>query len=368
MDEVLIVGAGPAGLSAALALSARGLAVTVFEQHPAPPPRVCGAFINPEGTRHLATLGVLDEVRQAGAVAVTTARLAATRDREVDIPIDRDGVSGLAVPRPVLEQVLADNLTRRGGVINWGSRVAHANRDDVGWCLDIRNGTATSQRRAPLLIAADGRFSSLSGRQPTRGRQGWFGWNATWAGVQNPPGHLSLHFYRSGYVGVLVFGDGLTNVCGLTRRHLGDSTTSWEEVCSHAVGEQPALAHLLRGANRVSAFRGVGPLPFSSRMWSAGGPLLAGDAAAVGDPYMGEGISRALGTGPALLASLGDAHDVADATIQPVYARVWRQHYHPRLRLGTATRLLLAHPRVMSAMLGVAPAAWLRRLAAVAHR
>jgi 2-polyprenyl-6-methoxyphenol hydroxylase-like FAD-dependent oxidoreductase len=365
--DALIVGAGPAGLSAALALSARGMGVTVFEQHQAPPPRVCGAFINPEGTRHLATLGVLDEVRRAGAVAVTTVAVVAPSGRNVDVSLGRGGVAGLAVTRPVLEQVLADNLARRGGVIAWGSRITAAARDDGGWCVDTRTGAATSQRRAPLLIAADGRFSSLSGRQPTRGRQGWFGWNATWAGIGKPPGHLSLHFYRTGYVGVLVFGDGLANVCGLTRRDLGESA-SWEAVCDRALGEQAALAQLLRHAERISPFRGVGPLPFSAAMWSAGGPLLAGDAAAVGDPYMGEGISRALGTGPALLESLHDLSEISDATIRPLYARVWRRHYHPRLRMGTAARMVLARPRVMAAALDIAPPALLRAFAAVAHR
>ena len=367
MDEALIVGAGPAGLSAALALSARGVAVTVFEQHPAPPPRVCGAFINPEGTRHLATLGVLDDVTQTGAVAVTTARVVAPRGRDVEIRLNRDGVSGLAVPRPVLEQVLADSLIRRGGVVAWGSRVARADRDGSGWRVAIRTGASTSERWAPLLVAADGRFSSLSRRHPARERQGWFGWNATWAGVQKPPGHLSLYFYRSGYVGVLVFGDGFANVCGLTRRRLGESA-SWALVCEAALEDQLALQRLLDGAKRVSPFRGVGPLPFSAAMWSAGGPLLAGDAAAVGDPYWGEGISRALGTGPALLESLRDVRELSDATLRPVYERVWRRHYHPRLRLGTGTRLILACPRLMAAALGIAPTALLRRLAAVAHR
>ncbi len=367
MSEALIVGAGPAGLSAALALTARGVAVTVFEQHPSPPPRVCGAFINREGTRHLATLGVLDEVTRAGAVAVTTAQVVAPRGREIEIPLDRGGVAGLAVTRPVLEQVLAENLARQGGAIDWGSRVTRATRDDAHWRVDVRTGAATSQRRAPLLIAADGRFSSLSGRQPARGRGGWFGWNATWAGIAKPPGHLSLHFYRSGYVGVLVFGDGLANVCALTRRRPEEST-SWDVVCGQALEEQPALARLLRDAERISPFRGVGPLPFSAAMWTAAGPLLAGDAAAVGDPYMGEGISRALGTGPALLASLDDVKEISDATIRPVYGRVWRRHYHPRLRLGTAARLLLARPRLMAMALGIAPPAWLRGLAAMAHR
>jgi 2-polyprenyl-6-methoxyphenol hydroxylase-like FAD-dependent oxidoreductase len=367
MAEALVVGAGPAGLSAALALSAHGVAVTVFEQHPAPPPRVCGAFINPEGTRHLATLGVLEDVRLAGAVAVTTARLSATPDREVEVPLDRDGLSGLAVPRPVLEQVLADHLAHQGGVIDWGSHVSCARRDGAWWCLEIRHRTATSNCRAKLLVAADGRFSSLSGRRPPRRRQGWFGWNATWAGVDKPPGHLSLHFGRSGYVGLLVFGDGLTNVCGLTRQRLGDSP-SWHEACAQAIKDQPALARLLRGAERVSPFRGVGPLPFASGMWSASGPLLAGDAAAVGDPYMGEGISRALGTGPVLMASLPTVGDIATATVHPAYARAWRRRYHPRLMVGSGVRAVLARPRAMAAVLDVAPPALLRGLAAMAHR
>jgi menaquinone-9 beta-reductase len=365
--EALVVGAGPAGLSAALALSARGMAVTIFEQHPAPPPRVCGAFINPEGTRHLAALGVLDDVKRAGAVAVTTAAVVAPRGRTVGVSLDRGGVAGLAVTRPVLEQVLADNLARRGGVIAWGTRVTGAARNEAGWRVDIRTGAATSQCRAPVLIAADGRFSSLSGRQPMRDRTGWFGWNATWSGIEKPPGHLSLHFYRSGYVGVLVFGDGRANVCGLTRRDLGESA-SWEAAFDRALSDQAALARLLRHAERISPFRGVGPLPFSAAMWSAGGPLLAGDAAAVGDPYMGEGISRALGTGPALLESLRDLSEISDATIRSRYSRVWRRHYHPRLRLGTAARMVLARPRLMAAALDVAPPALLRALAAVAHR
>jgi menaquinone-9 beta-reductase len=367
MPDALIVGAGPAGLSAALALSTRGVSVCVFEQHAEPPPRVCGAFVNPEGTSHLEMLGVLDGLRAAGAVPVTTARLEAAGGRKVDVPIDRGGRSGLAVPRPILERVMADNVVRRGGVIRWASRITRGYRDGRTWCVDVRNGTEASAHRAPLLIAADGRFSSLSGRRTASARHGWFGWNATWAGVDQPPGHLSLYFHRSGYVGALVFGDGLTNVCGLTRRRSGGSA-SWEDACGQAVDANPALARLLRGANRISPYRGVGPLPFSSGMWHGGGPLVAGDAAAVGDPYMGEGISRALGTGPVLLASLRSGDEIADSVIRPPYDRIWQQRYRSRLWLGTAARTALANPRAMAAAVGVAPPAWLRWLGAVAHR
>ena len=70
MPDVVVVGAGPAGLSAAIGLRRAGADVLVLEQHPAPPPRVCGAFVNPEGASHLEALGLMDRVTDAGAARV----------------------------------------------------------------------------------------------------------------------------------------------------------------------------------------------------------------------------------------------------------------------------------------------------------
>ncbi|MBE3073085.1 MAG: FAD-dependent monooxygenase, partial [Acidobacteria bacterium] len=69
--EAIVVGAGPAGLSAALALAQSDIRVTLLEQHAAWPGRVCGGFLNPEGVRHLQALGSLRAVVDAGAVPVT---------------------------------------------------------------------------------------------------------------------------------------------------------------------------------------------------------------------------------------------------------------------------------------------------------
>ncbi len=239
---------------------------------------------------------------------------------------------------------MAEALQAAGASILWGSRVAAAARRQGGWALDVVSGALRREMFAPLLVIADGRFSTLSGRRMRKTRTGWFGWNASFVGVAQAPGSLSLHFHTDGYVGALTFGDAVTNVCGLVRLD-GTRPPRWEEILASAVRDQPALARLLRSATRTDAFRGVGPLPFSIGMTRGRGALLAGDAAAVGDPYMGEGISRALGTGPALLAAIrhGGLALGADAPLAG-YSRAWRGRYLPRLRLGAVARWIFGHP------------------------
>jgi flavin-dependent dehydrogenase len=209
----------------------------------------------------------------------------------------------------------------------------------------------------------------LSGRPVRKTRAGWFGWNAAFVGASQPPGSLSLHFHRAGYVGVLTFADGVSNVCGLVNLD-GSQPARWEDIFRTAVGGQLSLARLLRSATRVDAFRGVGPLPFSMGMAERRGALLAGDAAAVGDPYMGEGISRALGTGPALLAALEEGRLTVGAQVSlDRYNRLWRGRYLPRLRLGMVARWVFGSPRLATPVLGqvMTRPSLLRRILDTAH-
>jgi len=368
VPDALVVGAGPAGLSAAIALRGAGADVIVLEQHTLPPPRVCGAFINPEGASHLEALGVSRLLLDAGAVPVTECRVTWPGGRDARVPIVRGGRAGLALPRPTLERVMADHLVSLGGAVRWGARVLRTDRDGEGWSVEMLSGLTRHVATAPLLIVADGRFSSLSGRQTRKTRAGWFGWNATFAGIDQEPGSLSLHFGRDSYVGLLTFNDGSTNVCGLTHSD-GAGPLRWEDVLAAGVGQDRVLADLLRGATRVDAFRGVGPLPFSRAMWGGLGPLVAGDAAAVGDPYMGEGISRALGTGPVLTAALASGGLKAIAGVAARYNTIWRARYRSRLWVGTVARRILDRPRLAAPLLGrvVSRPALLRFVLSVAH-
>jgi 2-polyprenyl-6-methoxyphenol hydroxylase-like FAD-dependent oxidoreductase len=274
------------------------MGVTLLEQRSNWPGRVCGGFLNPEGVGHLRTLGVFDAVVAAGAVEVASSRLTTSRGMDRAVSVTVGGTMGLAVPRKVLEETLLDVARELGVTVRMGVRAVAARKADGGWAVVARRGPAVERHVSDLAVLADGRFSLAATLAPKR-RQGWFGWNATFGDVPQRPGELSMHFFPFGYFGVLTFADGSTNVCGLTYFASNDRRT-WGERWQSVLQAQPHLARLVAGATRVSDWQGVGPLPFTPAMRPSNGPVLAGDAAAVGDPYMGEGISRALGTGPIL--------------------------------------------------------------------
>lgn len=62
-QHILIAGAGIAGLCTAIALMQRGFRVTICEQAETLRETGAGVQISPNGTRVLASLGVLDAVR-----------------------------------------------------------------------------------------------------------------------------------------------------------------------------------------------------------------------------------------------------------------------------------------------------------------
>jgi len=108
-SDIAIVGAGPAGLAAALFLHRAGHRVTIFERFDAPKPVGSGLILQPTGLTVLAALGLLDGILALGARIDRLYGADARSGRTVlDVRYDalRGGRFGLAVHRAALFGVL----------------------------------------------------------------------------------------------------------------------------------------------------------------------------------------------------------------------------------------------------------------------
>jgi menaquinone-9 beta-reductase len=116
--EVVVVGAGPAGLVAAIAARRRGLDVTVLDARIPPIDKPCGEGILPRG---------LAALRELGIFPPSESTLAFHGIRFVDglrsARADFSGSTGFSMRRTRLHQFLIDRAVHAGVELLWGTRV-----------------------------------------------------------------------------------------------------------------------------------------------------------------------------------------------------------------------------------------------------
>lgn len=162
-EEIIVVGGGFAGISAAAALAQQGARVQVLEASPAGPQQFRGELIHPRGVRGLRQLGLTSALLARGGVEVRGFAVTPSADRPaVELPYDELQGPGLGIDHHVLLAALRQEVgARRSVELRTGVRVVDFLRDGAR-VVGVRCADGT-ERRAELVVVADGRGSRLRG-------------------------------------------------------------------------------------------------------------------------------------------------------------------------------------------------------------
>ena len=337
--DLIVVGAGPAGSTAAITAARQGARVLLLERGAFPRHRVCGEFVSPE------SLGLLQEfARESPPLASLldeAERIAQARvflDGQVwEFPVQPAGAS---IPRFDLDAALWALAQEAGADCRQATVVAA--RQNGGFLAE----TSAGSYHARALINASGRWSNLlpPGRLPARPP------NPRWLGVKahfreaSPSPSVDLYFFPGGYCGVQPVAADRVNACGMVR---SDAATTLEAVLArHPQLRERSLAWA-PVTEPVSTF----PLIFRKPAARQGGMLLAGDAAGFVDPFVGDGISLALRGGVLAAQALAGfwAGRVSLEDAARNYERAYRQELAPVYGAASQLRRLVALPRVLRA-------------------
>src|SRR2546426_12490332 len=90
VHDVIVIGGSLAGAACVRELERMGIDAIALERDRFPRPKVCGGFLSPGAVTCLEQLGLADEIRKAGAVQGTSARVR-TGSGEVELPGGRAG-------------------------------------------------------------------------------------------------------------------------------------------------------------------------------------------------------------------------------------------------------------------------------------
>ncbi len=308
--DVVVVGAGPAGASAALRLARRGADTIVLERSRMPRTKVCGEYLSPATLDSLAALGLLETVR-ARAHALATLRIAGFGIAPVVMRLP--GRGGLALARSEFDALLAGEAMKAGARLVLGTYQAAAEADD-GITVTYRDGAGVMCNiAARAVLGADGAWSAVAQRADMAGRQRRGGRWAVGGHLETPSDGDEVEMYvgPDGYYARNPLGGGLTNVMLVLPNPLVDEQA---DAAARRLSDGRCGLRLDALQRRVA----VGPLAYRARTTVGRRIVLTGDAAELFDPFLGQGIALALGLSE---AAADAAAAIAAGEAWPIAAR-----------------------------------------------
>lgn len=281
--KVLVIGAGPVGLSAALALIAKGIGCRIVEMRNAPSELSRAVGIMPETINSLSRLGAGDAIRAEG---IPINRMTIKRGRKTLMSLDvTTGDLGsdvmIGLPQNRTEEILRDALRARGTHPEYGVTVTKVSTTEDKSTVGFADG---SEHEFDWVLAADGINSTARtclGIKYT-GRDLPDEWSIADVDVSEPFDENGVTVYVQGDSNVFVM------ILPIERKRARIVSSTGD-----------ALAALPEQLN-IKNIRRIGKFAISVRQaetYQKGRVLLAGDAAHCHSPVGGKGMNLGIADG-----------------------------------------------------------------------
>jgi geranylgeranyl reductase family protein len=328
--DVVVVGAGPAGSSAARAAAAAGARVLLLDAARFPRYKTCGGGLVGASLAEVPPEALAAVVRRIDTVTVAR-RGGRARAIRSDTPflalVDRDR----------FDQALVDAAVAAGAAFRDGVRVRGLEETDGGIAVRTTDGVVT----ASVVVGADGsagvtaRFAGVRIARSDLGLELELrGGGAEWArrvhlDWGSDPGSYGWAFPKADHLTVGV----------IERKGRGDATRAYLDRFASGLGL--AALPVERSSGHLTRWREAGSPVRRGRV------LVAGDAAGLLEPYTREGISFALRSGRVAGEAAAAARAAgADALVR--YERFVRERLEPEQRAGALLlRLFERHPMLV---------------------
>ena len=310
MFDVIIVGAGPAGTTAALYAHRLGLNCILLDKAVFPRDKICGDALSGKSVRIMRELNLLDEVAKLDGSEINRITFGSPKNIQFDVNLkgtqNNDQITkGFVIPREIFDNYLFEKAdavtdTRQGFSVK---DLIFENNYVVG--VKGKTRTATEEEfRAPVVMGCDGSNSIVArklGLYEMEMDHTSVAVRCYYEGVKGLTDQIELHYVKEvnpGYFWLFPAGDGRANIgIGLSKSDMKKENRTLRQI----MDEVTQIEYFKeRFADAEQLERPVGwnlPLGSIHRKNHGNGFMLLGDAAGLVDPFTGEGIGNAMVSG-----------------------------------------------------------------------
>jgi flavin-dependent dehydrogenase len=344
--DVLVVGGGPAGSTAAALLARDGFRVVLVEKEHHPRFHI-GESLLPANAPLFDALGLREQVERIGMPKYGVEFVSPQHAHRTQIDFaeawDKSLPYAWQVRRSELDELMFRHAAACGAQAHEGCRVAAVAFDGDGATVDaVHEGGRPRRWRARYVLDATGRDTLLAARfgdkhkNPRHNSAALFG---HFRGAQRLPGakegNISIFWFAHGWFWFIPLADGVTSVGAvcwphyLKQRHQGEGR-SLEQFFFDTIALSPALAERLAGATlEGGTVHATGNYSYSATRACGQRWALLGDAYAFIDPVFSSGVYLAM-------ASAFRARELVAATLQQpaAAAATARRRYQRHMQRG----------------------------------
>lgn len=358
--DFLVIGAGPAGATAARLLARDGFDVVLIEKTPFPRGKVCGEFISATSRPLLAETAFDALARDSSGPDVKRVGMFA-REISAHAPmpsVEKEGW-GKAFARDRLELVLLRAAADAGADIWQPWKVTELQSGADGHIATLSCGDDIRKLTARFVIVATGSwernpFTGLA--TPPHQASDLLAFKGRFRNDSLPLDLMPLIAFPGGYGGMVHTGGGLLSLSFCIRRdvlqqarEVNPGGSAAEAGFQHIVASCAGARNALSGAELDGHWFAAGPIRPGMRKCYANGIFYAGNLAGEAHPVVAEGISMAMQSAWLLRRAVARDRDglrrgESAAKAGRTYARDWRNAFAGRIRAAALFAKIAMHP------------------------